>query len=90
MAEYALVAKDAETALKKTFGADMVMHLLLMFVDKHTHFHIYPRYSKLKKFSGIEWVDDFKPDPLAQRREEALPPEVLNAIKNELKKQTSH
>jgi len=66
MAEYALVTKDIEKVLKETFGAFLVQHMCLMWVDKHAHFHIIPRYDKPVTFAGREWVDDGKPNPLLQ------------------------
>jgi len=85
MAEYALVSRDIEHALKKAFQYDKIHHLSLMFFDKHTHFHIIPRYKKPRKFAGMEWTDDFNPDPLIQKN----PPvsqEILNKVKEEIKK----
>jgi len=85
MAEYAQVTRDIEGALKKAFQYDIIHHLMLMFKDKHTHFHIIPRYEKPRKFAGVEWVDDFVPNPLLQKAE-PVSQEVLNKIKEEIKK----
>lgn len=85
MAEYALVSKDVEKALKKAFKYDKIHHLMLMFFDKHVHFHIIPRYKEPRKFAGVEWIDDFNPDPLIQKN----PPvsrEVLDEVKKEILK----
>lgn len=84
MKEYAKVVRDIERALKKSFQYDIIHHLLIMFFDKHTHFHIIPRYKKPRNFAGIEWIDDFHPDPLIQKREH-VSQETLNQIKEEIK-----
>jgi diadenosine tetraphosphate (Ap4A) HIT family hydrolase len=66
MAEYSIVAKEAEIALEKAFGAYLIQHLLLAFVDKQIHFHIIPRYKDNITFADLTWVDDQNSDPLNQ------------------------
>ena len=86
MQEYAQVVRDIEKALKKLFNYDVIHHLMLMFKDKHTHFHIIARYKEPKEFAGIKWEDPFEPDPLSIKG--IIPSqEVLNKIKEEIKKQ---
>ena len=70
MKEFAQVVKDIEKALKQSFSYDKINWLMLMMKDNHTHFHIIPRYSTPRNFAGIEWVDEFQPDPLIQRHPE--------------------
>lgn len=57
--------------------------MALMFIDKHIHFHILPRYMNKINFAGIDWIDDNIPDPLVQKGEE-VSQEVLNEIKTKL------
>jgi diadenosine tetraphosphate (Ap4A) HIT family hydrolase len=85
LAEYTQVVRDIEGALKKCFQYDVIHHLMLMFFDKHTHFHIIPRYQESRKFAGIEWVDDFDPNPLIQKINPVSQP-VLDQIKEKIKK----
>lgn len=85
MKEYAQVVRDIEKALKKAFQYDVIHHLMIMFHDKHTHFHIIPRYKEPRDFAGIEWVDDFQPNPLIQKTE-PLPQGILDRIREEIKK----
>jgi len=66
MAEYQVVAKVTENALTKAFVFDKIHHLMLMSFDKHTHFHIYPRYKTPREFAGLSFLDDFKPNPLGK------------------------
>jgi diadenosine tetraphosphate (Ap4A) HIT family hydrolase len=87
MAEYLEVTKDIEKALKKLWNYDIIHHLLLMYTDKHTHFHIFPRYKELRKFAGIEWIDDFKKNPLGKKN--PINQEILNQIRDAIKKEIS-
>lgn len=85
MEDFQKVVKDVETALMSAFKYDKINYLMLMMKDKHTHFHIIPRYKESREFAGLEWKDDFNPDPLTQKS----PPveqQVLNKVKEELKK----
>ena len=59
---------------------------MLMMKDKHTHFHIFPRYNETRTFAGLEWEDKGGPNPLMQKLENPLSQEVLNQIKEEIKK----
>lgn len=85
MAEYAKVVRDIEGSLKKAFQYDVIHHLMLMFVDKHVHFHIIPRYKESRTFIGAEWVDDFVADPLIQKRD-PVSQEVLDKVRDEIRK----
>ena len=84
MTEYKEVAKDIENALKRLWNFDVIHHLLLMFRDKHTHFHILPRYKEPKEFAGIEWKDQFQANPLGVKNEPSQ--EILNKIRDEINK----
>jgi len=82
--EYLQVVKDIEKVLKRLWNYDAIHHCMLMFKDKHTHFHILPRYQEPRNFAGIEWIDEFTPNPLGKKRE--VSQEVLNQIRDEIKK----
>jgi len=85
MQEFAQVVKEVEKSAKTAFNYDKINYLMLMMKDKHTHFHIFPRYNTERNFAGIKWLDEGGNDPLIQKRDE-LSQEVLNQIKEELKK----
>ena len=85
LAEYAEVVRDVEVALKKSFQYDVIHHMMLMFVDKHTHFHIIPRYKMPRNFAGKEWIDDWNSDPLVQKTE-PVPQEILDQVRDEIKR----
>jgi diadenosine tetraphosphate (Ap4A) HIT family hydrolase len=84
MAEYNEVVKDAEKALKKLWNFDGIHHLLLMMKDKHTHFHILPRYIETKEFAGLKWEDGYNKPPLGINNSPNQ--DVLNKIRDEIKK----
>lgn len=83
MQEFAQVVKDIERSLKIAFNYDKINYLMLMMKDKHTHFHILPRYQTARNFAGVEWIDDFFPDPLVQKHE-PVSKEVLQKVKEEI------
>ena len=86
MAEYAVLTKEVESVLKELFNPYLVCHCAIMFVDKQIHFHILPRHREPISFAGKEWVDDSRGNPLIQKLEEPIPQEILNQIKEEIKK----
>ncbi len=83
MAEYATITREIELSLQKSFDAYLVQHLCLMFVDKHIHFHLLPRYKEVFNFENKEWIDNQSPNPFEQTDIE-LNQEYLNLIKNKL------
>jgi len=85
MQEFEQVVKDSENALKKAFNYDKINYLMLMMKDKHTHFHVMPRYSDTREFAGIKWTDEGWPRRTGPTKED-LPLETLNEMKEEIKK----
>lgn len=83
MQEFAQVVKDVEKSLKQSWSYDKINYLMLMMKDKHTHFHIIPRYSSPRNFAGMEWIDEFQPDPLIQKHPE-VSLDVLREVKEEI------
>lgn len=83
MAEYATITNEIEISLEKSFGSYLVQHLCLMFVDKHVHFHLLPRYKDIVNFENKEWIDNQSANPLEQTDVECSQ-ETLNHIKNKL------
>lgn len=83
MGEFAQVVKDIEKSLKRSFNYDKINYQMLMMKDKHTHFHIIPRYSNKINFAGIEWVDDGWPK-LPGHQESEVSQEVLQKVKKEI------
>ena len=83
MQEFAQVVKDIEKALRISFSYNKINYQMLMMKDKHTHFHIIPRYSSPRTFAGIEWVDEGWPK-LPPAKKPTVPQDILKQIKEEI------
>jgi len=88
MQDFANLVKDVEHALKSAFQYDKINYLMLMMRDPHTHFHILPRYSSPRKFTGMDWVDSDWPKPpaIGQQSKPDVSQEIRNQIREEIKK----
>ena len=84
MEDFSHVVKDVEHALKKSFNYDKINYLMLMMKDDHTHFHIIPRYSSQRKFSGLIWYDEEWPKPTIIQKD-LLDSKILAEIKTKIK-----
>ena len=61
--EQALVVADVERLLKNTINPDKINYLMLMMVDPHVHFHIFPRYQGNRSIVGLVLADHGWPGP---------------------------
>lgn len=88
MEEFSKVTKETEYTLKKAFNYDKINWMLLMMQDNHVHFHVVPRYATKRAFAGKDWVDDAWPAmaKFFTEQKERLPQEILNKMKEEMKK----
>jgi diadenosine tetraphosphate (Ap4A) HIT family hydrolase len=57
------VVVDVEAVLRRQFSFDKINYLMLMMVDEHVHFHVFPRYSGERTFGGRIWLDTNWPKP---------------------------
>ncbi len=65
MQELLVVVEELEGALAKLWAFDNINWLMLMMKDKHTHFHVFPRYDGEREFDGRVWKEsEPNPDPL--------------------------
>lgn len=62
-AEQADVVNAVETALSGFCQYERINYLMLMMVDPNIHFHVIPRYSAPRQWSGIEFPDAGWPGP---------------------------
>lgn len=46
-----------EVTLKREFDYDAINYLMLMMMDKHVHFHVFPRYENPLEILGSTWND---------------------------------
>ena len=85
MEEFTHLVKDVENALKKAFSYDKMNYIMAMMKDPHAHFHILPRYSSEREFAGLKWEDEGWPKTPPPKKP-PVPEEVLNKVKEEIKK----
>ena len=79
-AELGVIVPSLEAALKSLSDYEKINYLMLMMVDPHVHFHIFPRYSGGRELDGLSIADQGWPGPpdlksavrLADREIEAL------------------
>ncbi len=83
MAELAVIAKELETAIKKTFNCQRFNWLCLMMKDHHNHFHVLPRYDSPRQFAGGTWTDEGWPKMAGGEKAE-ISSEILAEIKKAL------
>ena len=62
-AEQAEVVTAIERALARFVSYERLNYLMLMMVDPHVHFHVIPRYSTPRAWSGIAFADAGWPGP---------------------------
>jgi diadenosine tetraphosphate (Ap4A) HIT family hydrolase len=70
-AEQADAIRAIEQALAGFVAYERINYLMLMMVDPHVHFHVIPRYSEVRQWSGTEFPDVGWPGP----------PQLQNAVK---------
>jgi diadenosine tetraphosphate (Ap4A) HIT family hydrolase len=56
-AELADVTRCIETGLRNFSAYDKINYLMLMMVDPHVHFHVFPRYAQARSFDDVEFLD---------------------------------
>ena len=57
------VVADIEAVVGRLFQHDKINYLMLMMVDRHVHFHVFPRYSSARSFADQDWTDTAWPRP---------------------------
>ena len=62
-AELATITTETEAVLQSTIGYDRINYLMLMMVDPHVHFHVFPRYQDARSFESVSIEDIGWPGP---------------------------
>lgn len=57
------MVKIIENSLSELFHYDVINYLMLMMVDKQVHFHVIPRYEKIRIFDSWQCKDYSWPGP---------------------------
>jgi diadenosine tetraphosphate (Ap4A) HIT family hydrolase len=55
--ELSTITQAIESSLRRLFAYEKINYLMLMMVDPQCHFHVLPRYSGAKAFSGVIFAD---------------------------------
>ena len=61
--EQGKLVKIIETVFKGRLGYEKINYLMLMMVDPHVHFHIFPRHGSAQKLQSREFLDRSWPGP---------------------------
>jgi len=80
-AELATVTKEIEATLAKEIGYQQINYLMLMMVDPHVHFHIFPRYEGSRSFDGVALADRGWPGPPDLKSAQDLPAEAFQRLR---------
>ena len=83
-AELAVVTAGIEGALSEVIGYERINYLMLMMVDPHVHFHVFPRYAGTRSIEDVEVADAGWPGPPDLRSGVLLPPGPLARLTAQL------
>ncbi len=84
-AELQQATRDIEAALKAAVGYERINYLMLMMVDPHVHFHIFPRYDGMRSGGGLTLTDPSWPGPPDLTQATKLDADQLSALVDWLK-----
>ena len=84
-AEQSEVVGATETALRAFVSYERINYLMLMMVDPNVHFHVMPRYSHSRQWSGAEFADSGWPGPPDLKSAIALDVAQVAALVGELR-----
>ena len=83
-AEQGAVVGAIERALAAFCKYERINYLMLMMVDPHVHFHVFPRYSGGRYWDGLEIVDQGWPGPPDLKSGVAFSAQQISALRDEL------
>lgn len=83
--EQAAVIRAIETALRNFCDYERINYLMLMMVDREVHFHVIPRYSTPRSWSGVEFPDQGWPGPPQLKLAVELGSYQIKTLSNQLK-----
>ena len=83
-AEQGEIVAAIERALRAFVAYEKINYLMLMMVDPNPHFHVLPRYSETRRWSGLEFPDAGWPKAPQLGTSVALSPAQLRSMAAEL------
>jgi len=81
-AELARITAEVEATLLAEVQYERINYLMLMMVDPHVHFHIFPRYQGSRSFEDITLEDKGWPGPPDLKSGQDLDPSIFEALRN--------
>lgn len=84
MADLQRAIGGIERMLNHCFQYQKINYLMLMMVDPHVHFHVFPRYADAREFAGHRFHDVSWPGPPRLDQVQPLSAEQLRALKDHL------
>jgi diadenosine tetraphosphate (Ap4A) HIT family hydrolase len=81
-AELASITAAIEATLAAEVKYERINYLMLMMVDPHVHFHIFPRYEGDRGFEHVAITDKGWPGPPDLKSGQSLPKETFEALRN--------
>ena len=83
-AELATIIAHVERVLSETVRYDRINYLMLMMVDPHVHFHIFPRYEGERSFESVTIEDSGWPGPPDFKSGQGIDPSVFERLRLQL------
>ena len=83
-AQLAAVTADIEAMLLAHIRYMRINYLMLMMVDPHVHFHVFPRYEGSRSFESVELADAGWPGPPDLQSGRAIDPATFDRLKRQL------
>ena len=83
-AELARITAEVEATLSAEVAYERINYLMLMMVDPHVHFHIFPRYKGSRSIGGFDLEDRGWPAPPDLKSGQVLPLEAFQQLQTRL------
>jgi diadenosine tetraphosphate (Ap4A) HIT family hydrolase len=83
-AELEIVTRSIETSLRKFLNFEKINYIMLMMVDPHVHFHVFPRYNAAQTFSTLDFQDKGWPGPPDLKSGVTLTPDQVGLLVRDL------
>ena len=83
-AELADATAYIERILSEAISYQRINYLMLMMVDPHVHFHVFPRYEGVHSFESVTICDAGWPGPPDLKSGQAIPASVFERLKLQL------
>jgi diadenosine tetraphosphate (Ap4A) HIT family hydrolase len=83
-AELARITAEIEATLRAEVDYERINYLMLMMVDPHVHFHVFPRYAGSRSFDGATIEDAGWPGPPDLKSARELVSATFEQLRNRL------